>query len=162
MFGGMNLREIHRLGVVRFMAPNAEHGGIKLRRSGTCGIFRVLGLRSMTGFAGYTGVAPSLFQIQNVSVAGFADFVASIGNRLGRDFLEGVTAKMAVHAKALRDEDASENKEKDETRKEDGGHTKEMGEVFGLNHRCAGPTKIVRTFVYIPLLRTELQGGRHA
>lgn len=130
------------------MAPNTEHGGIELRRRGASRIFRVLHLRAMTGFAGYAGVAPGLFQIQDVAVAGFADVVASIRNRLSRDFLEGVAPKMAVLAKALGDEDASENEEEDEARNEDGGHTKEMREVFGLNHRCRGPTKILRTFVH--------------
>jgi hypothetical protein len=47
MFGGMNLGKIHRLGVIRFMAANTEHGGIELRGSGSGGVFRVLGLRAM-------------------------------------------------------------------------------------------------------------------
>jgi hypothetical protein len=126
MVGRMNLGEIHRLGVVRLMAANTEHGGIELLRNGASRIFRVLHLRPMTRFAGHTGMTPSLFQIQDVTVAGFADFVASIGNRLGRDFLEGVTPKVPVKAKALWDEYASENKKEDESCKEDGGHTKEM------------------------------------
>lgn len=160
MVGGMNLGEIHRLRVVRLMAPNAEHGGIELRGSGTGGIFCVLGLRSMTRFTGHPGMAPCLFQIQNVAVTGFADFVASKGNRLGHDFLQGVAPKVAVLAKALRDENASEHKEEDEAHQENGGHAKKVREVFGLNHSCGGPTKIFRTFVHIPCLRTRATGRR--
>src|SRR6266702_1297875 len=111
MLGRTNLREIHWLGVVRFMAANAEHGGIELRRRGTRRVFCVLRLRSMTGFAGYAGVAPGLFHIQDVAMAGFADIVASVGNRLSCDFLECIAPKMAVAAKAFGDKDASEDKE---------------------------------------------------
>jgi hypothetical protein len=141
MVGSMNLGKIHWLGMVCFMAPNTEDSGIEFRRYGAGRILRVLHLRAMTGFASYSRMAPGLFQIQNVAVAGFADFVAGKGNRLGHDFLEGVSPKVAVLAKALRDEDASENKEEDEAHKEDGGHTKKVREVFGLDHRCRGPTK---------------------
>lgn len=158
----MNLREIHWLGVIRFMAPNAEHGGIELRGSGTGGIFGVLGLRSMTGFAGYASVAPGLFHIQDVAVASFTDFVTSVGNRLGRNFLEGITPKMAVETKALRNEDASENKEKKQPQEEESGHTKEMVNVFESNHGFIGPTKILeRTFIFGANAH-ELQGRRHA
>lgn len=110
------MREIHRLGVVRFMAPNAEHSGIELRRTGTGGIFCVFGLRPMTGLTGYAGVAPGLFYIQDVAVAGFTDFVASIGNRLGRDLMKSVTPKMAVETKALGYKDSSEAKEKNQAK----------------------------------------------
>ena len=92
------------------------------------------GLRSMTGLAGYASVAPVFFHIQDVAVASFTDFVASIRNRLGRDFLEGVTPKMAVETKALRDEDAPENKEESQPQEEESGHTKEMIDVFESNH----------------------------
>ena len=94
----------------------------------------MLGLRSMTGLAGDTSVAPGFFHIQDVAVAIFTDFVASIRNRLGRDFLEGVTPKMAVETKALRDKDAPENKEKNQPQEEESGHTKEMIDVFESNH----------------------------
>lgn len=126
MVGSMNLGEVHRLGVIRLVASSAEHGGIELRWSDGSGVFRVLHLRAMARFASNPGVTTGLFQIQNVTVAGFADFVASKGNRLGHDLLQSVTPKVAVLAKALRNEDASENKEENEAQEENGGHAKKV------------------------------------
>jgi hypothetical protein len=103
-------------------------------------------------------VAPGLLHIQDVPVAGFTNFVAGERDRLGRDFLEGVTPKMAVAAKALGDEDAPEDKEKNQAQEENGGHAKEVVYVFEANHRISEPTKIDQTFVHIPSERTTAIG----
>jgi hypothetical protein len=155
----MNLWEIHRLGVVRFVAPNAEHGGIELRRRRIRRILCVLHLRSVTGFAGYARVATGLFHIQDLAVAGFADFVASIGNRLGHDFLEGVTPEMAIAAKALGDKAASKDKKENQARKEDSGHTKEVVEVFELNHRLMDRPSISNVRSYSVRVHTNYRTG---
>ena len=161
MVGSTNLGEIHRLGVVRLMASSAEDGGIELWRSDAGRVFRVLHLRAMARFASNPGVTTGLFQIKNVTVAGFTDFVASKGNGLGHDFLQSVAPKVAVLAKALGNEEVPENKEEDEARQENGGHAKKVRQVFGLNHSGKRPRYFERSFIF-RVCSHQLQGVGHA
>jgi len=72
-------------------------------------------LRSVAGFASHTDMAAGLFHIENVAMAGFAGFVAGIGNRLGHNFLKGIAAIVAILPETPGNQKAPDDREKEKT-----------------------------------------------
>jgi len=111
--GRMNLRKIHGLGVIGFVAADAEcsdSGQLRLHRGGILGMFLQ---RPVARFAGDAGVTPGLFHIEDVIVATFAGFMASVRNGLRHDLLQCVSPIVAVFSKAFRHKKAPDNKKED-------------------------------------------------
>jgi len=97
----MNLRKIHGLRMIGFVAAHAKFRRVQLLWHSACWVLRVIGLWSVAGLASHPRVTAPLLHIQDVGMAGLTDFMARIGNRPGRDFVQRIAPVVAVLAKTL-------------------------------------------------------------
>jgi len=93
------------------MTAGADDGRIQLGRGNGCGVVGMLGQGAMAGLAGNSHMPALLFLIDDVGVAGFADFVAGKSGGPGRGFRDGSAAVMTVFAKAARNHGCAQNQE---------------------------------------------------
>jgi hypothetical protein len=91
-----DLRECFGFGAVRFMADDAEFGGIGENRLLAGEILRVTPERTVAGFASHIGVRTFALGGDDVIVAGGAGLAAGEDGSAGSDFIESGGAKMAV------------------------------------------------------------------
>src|ERR1051326_5300766 len=99
--GGDDLRECFGLRAVGLVAAGGEDRGVELGRLDRGRVVGVFGLGTVAGFAGDHNVLAQLFLIDDIGVAGFADFVAGMGDRAGSGFGDGVAAIVSVLAKTV-------------------------------------------------------------
>jgi len=130
VIGGCHLGESLGFGAVGFVASGANHGGVEFRRLDRGGIVGVPGQSSVAGFAGNDQVAAQLFLIDDVGVAGFADFVSGVGDGAARDLSDGVTAIVSVLAEAVGDNGGAEDEEGHQCDHHDSGEPDEVFDVL--------------------------------
>ena len=106
-----NLREGSGLGAVRLMAAAAYDSGVQLRRLDVRGIVRMLGLRTMAGFARHNDVLSLFLLIDDVCVTAFANFVSRMSNGPCGNLGDGRSPVMAVLPETLRHHRSSQNQE---------------------------------------------------
>jgi len=110
---GDDLRELSRLGRVRFVTLSAERCHIWEFGNQGGRIFGVFGQRTVTGFAADARVLSGFFDIDYIGVAGLASFPSGVYRSSGCDFGQGSPAIVAVLTEALGDDQAS-NKDEDD------------------------------------------------
>lgn len=113
MIRGDDLGEIFGLGAVGFVAAGADNSSVEFGRLHGGGIVSMAGLGAMTSLARYDDMAALLFLLDHVGVAGFAHFVAGMGDGVAGGLGDGGTAIVSVLAKTLGDDDGAEGDESD-------------------------------------------------
>lgn len=106
-----DLREILRLGRVRFVAAAAQRNGVGGSRRGGRGVGRVPGQGSVTGLAGYPAVAPRGALLYLFLVAVGTGGLPRIHGGTEAVFLQGGRSVVPVDAEAGRDYGLPDQKE---------------------------------------------------
>lgn len=130
VIGGDDLGESFGLGAVGFVAASAEDRGVQFGRLDRGRVVGVFGLGSVAGFAGDHNVLAQLFLIDDIGVAGFADFVAGMGDGAGSGFRDGVAAVVAVVAETVRHDGGAQQDEGDQSDHHHSGQTDQVFRVF--------------------------------
>ena len=130
VIGSHDLGESLGFGAVRLVAAAAYDGRVQLWRLHACGIVRVLGLRTVAGFARNNDVLALLLQVENVGVAAFTDFVPGMRNGAGCDLSQRRSPVVAVLPEALRHDRGSKNQENTYQYGNDCGKSDQMLGIF--------------------------------
>ena len=75
------------------------------------GIFSVPGQRIVTGLAVHARVLASLFDAENIGVAGFASLIPGVHEKQSRDLRQRIRPVMTIFTEALRNKPCSEAEE---------------------------------------------------
>jgi hypothetical protein len=127
-------REPLRLGGVGFMAAGAENAGIGQNRLHRCWIFGMLRLRAVAGLAVHSRVLTGLLEFEDVGVTGLAGFVTGVFDGKCGNFRDGISAIVAVLAKALGNKPGPEAQEESNAYQEDAGDSDEVLSVLKSIH----------------------------
>jgi len=137
------------------MTAGADDGRIQLGRGDRCRIVGMLGQGAMAGLAGNSHMPTLLLLIDDVGVAGFANFVAGKSGGPGRGFRDGSAAVMTVLAKAARNDCNPQNQEHGQQYHNDHGKPDEMFyvlEQFRALHRSAD---VIQSAILVLYFDTE-------
>lgn len=88
-----------RLGQIRFVALDAQHGRIELGRSGPRRVIHVLRQRPVAGLTGDAAMLPGFFLLENFGVTSLTRTMTRERHRLGRDLCNRIAAIMSKLAK---------------------------------------------------------------
>src|SRR5262249_38261902 len=102
----IDLREALRLGDIFGVAADGEVSDVRLLRSESGGVARVLGERTVTRFAVDMRMDAFCLGFGNVRMARLAGLVTSVSDGAGTKLGERVAAIVAINPKALWQEDA--------------------------------------------------------
>jgi len=116
MLFGIHLREIDWLGQVRLMASWTQHRRVRQFGNHLGGIGNMLFLRSMTGLAVHPHMFAGVLDLDNVTMAVLAGFVARVVDGSGGNFRESIAPEMSVLTKAARHQRAAQPHEEKESR----------------------------------------------
>ena len=130
VIGSDDLGESFGLGAVGFVAAGAEDRGVELGGLDGGRVVGVFGLGSVAGFAGDHNVLAQLLLIDNVGVAGFADFVAGVSDGAGSGFRDGVAAVVSVLAETVGNNGGAQQNERDYRDRHHSGKTDQVFRVF--------------------------------
>lgn len=130
MIGADDLGKIFGLGAVGLVATGAEDDRVELGRLDGCGIIRVPGLRAVTSFARNHDMPAQFLLIDDVGMAGFADFVSSVGDGARGSLSDGVRAVMSVLSKTVGHDGGAQEDEGDQSDHHDGGQTDQVFRIF--------------------------------
>ena len=135
MFRGDDLGKAFGLGAVRLMTTDAENGGIELWRLDRSRIRGVFCQSTVAGFAVHACVFSLVLHGDDIRVAGLAGLPSGKQNRLGGNFRDGISAIVAIFAKASGyqgrpQEDKGENRDR-----EDDCDTQQMLDILEPVHR---------------------------
>ena len=111
MFLRRNLRKGFGLGEVRFVAADAQLGGIQLCWLNGCGIIGMPGQRPMARLAANSLVHAFTFHGKNLAVTALAYLMSSVGDRKRCDLADCVAPVMSVLSKAPRHQKATDDQE---------------------------------------------------
>jgi len=127
-----------RLGRIRFVAFDAQHGCIEFGRNDARWVIRVLRQRPMAGLAGHPGVLPGLFFLKNVAVTRLARAMACEGHGQGRDLANGIAAIMSILAKAAGNKVGTQNREQGNRDQEDRRYSEKVLGILEVLHSSTG------------------------
>lgn len=139
MFRGDDLRKVFGLSAVRLMATDAENGGIELWRQDRTRILGMFCQRTVAGFAVHACMFSLVLHANNIRVAGLAGLVSGKPDWLGGNFHDGISAIVAIFAKALRYQGCPQEDKGDDRDREDHGDTQQMLDILERVHRDTRP-----------------------
>jgi hypothetical protein len=125
-----DLGKVFRLRAVCLVATGAEYCRIEFGGFYGSGIIRVLGQRSVAGFAIHLRMLTEVFLVKDVDMAGLAGLMAGEFNRPGRDFGHCISAVVPVLSKTFRDQETTDKQEYKETEHENPSQAEKMPCIF--------------------------------
>lgn len=135
MIGGSDLRKSFRLGEVRFVTADAQHGRIEfggLDRARVIGMFR---LWSVARLAVDVHVLATLLLFQDIRMAVFASPMAGVVHGTGCDFGHGISAVVSILSETLRHEERTHSDKRQADDDENSGQPKEVSGIFEGIHK---------------------------
>ena len=151
MIGGNNLRKAFGLRRIRLMAADAEYGRIEFFGGHGSRIVRVLGQRSVAGFAIHVRVLAIFFLFQDVGMAAFASLVPREIHWPDCDFRQCVAAIVPILSKTFWDQKTTEDQEQEDARDEDSRQSKKMSRILeGIHGLLLAKNRCARAFSAFP------------